>query len=256
MEPHRWDVSPTEAAAIQRALRSRLIAEDDPPDLRRRTRVVAGVDNAYVRMPDGGVLAVGVAVALSFPELDLLDTISTTTPVRFPYVPGLLAFREVPAMLAALAGLRVSPDLVLVDAHGYAHPRRFGAASHLGVLIDRPTIGCAKSRLVGRYAALDSERGASAPLVDDGETIGMVVRTRAGGAPLFVSVGHRVSLATAVELALACCRPDSRGSVPEPTRLADRRTKDEARRLRAASSVAPQAKPSRKRSGSASGASP
>jgi deoxyribonuclease V len=234
VEPHRWDVSPREAAAIQRALRARLRAEDDPPRLGSSVHVVAGVDNAYVRQPDGGTLGVGVAVGLSFPELEPLDWSVTTMPVRFPYVPGLLAFREVPVMLAALARLRCSPDLVLADAHGYAHPRRFGAASHLGVLLDRPTIGCAKSRLIGTYAAPCPQAGACAHLLDRGETIGMVVRTRAGGALLFVSVGHRVSLATAVELVLACCRPDARGSLPEPTRLADERTKEEARRLRAA----------------------
>ena len=235
MEPHRWDVSPREAAAIQRALRARLRAEDDPPRLGSSVHVVAGVDNAYVRQPDGGTLGVGVAVGLSFPELEPLDWSVTTMPVRFPYVPGLLAFREVPVMLAALAGLPRAPDLVLVDAHGYAHPRRFGAASHLGVLLDRPTIGCAKSRLVGTHPAPGPEAGARAPLVDHGETIGTVVRTRAGVAPLFVSVGHRVSLATAVELVLACCRPAARSRLPEPTRLADKRTKVEAGRLRAAS---------------------
>jgi deoxyribonuclease V len=233
VEPHSWDVSPQEAAALQRALGARLRAEDDPPGLGSSARVVAGVDNAYVRQADGVTLGVGVAVALGLPGLEPLDWSTTTLRVRFPYVPGLLAFREVPVMLAALAGLSVSPDLVLVDAHGYAHPRRFGAASHLGVLIDRPTIGCAKSRLVGRYTPPGPEPGARTPLVDRGETIGMVVRTRASGAPLFVSVGHRVSLGTAVELVLACCRPTSRSSLPEPTRLADRRTKEEARRLRA-----------------------
>jgi deoxyribonuclease V len=235
VEPHRWDVSPAEAAAIQRALRVRLRAEDDPPRLATSVRVVAGVDSAYVRQPDGATLGVGVAVALGFPGLEPLDSSVATLPVRFPYVPGLLAFREVPVMLAALAGLRVAPDLVLVDAHGYAHPRRFGAACHLGVLIDRPTIGCAKSRLVGSYTPPGPEAGARTPLLDHGETIGMVVRTRAGGAPLFVSIGHRVSLATAVELALACCRPGGRSSLPEPTRLADARTKQEARNLRAPS---------------------
>ena len=194
--------------------------------------MVAGVDNAYVRQADGGTLGVGVAVALSFPGLEPLEWSVATLPVRFPYIPGLLAFREVPVMQAALAGLHVSPDLVLVDAHGYAHPRRFGAASHLGVLIDRPTIGCAKSRLVGHHAPPGPEPGARVPLIDRGETIGMVVRTRAGAAPLFISVGHRVSLATAVEVVLACCPPGSRGRLPDPTRLADRRTKEEARRLR------------------------
>ena len=200
--------------------------------MRTAARVVAGVDNAYIDQPDGGTLGVGVAVALSFPQLEPLEWSIRTQPVPFPYVPGLLAFREVPLMLAALAGLRAAPDFVLVDAHGYAHPRRFGAASHLGVLMERPTIGCAKRRLVGGYTPPGPEAGTCTPLVDDGETIGMVIRTRAGVAPLFVSVGHRLSLATAAELVLACCRPDVRSSLPEPTRLADRRSKQEARRLR------------------------
>ncbi len=232
MEPHSWDVSPHDAAAVQRALRARLKTEDDPPRVGERTRTVAGVDNAYVRGADGGTLGVGVAVALSFPGLEPVEWSIAILPVRFPYIPGLLAFREVPVMQAALAGLRVSPDLVLVDAHGYAHPRRFGAASHLGVLIERPTIGCAKSRLVGQFTPPGPEAGARAPLIEHGETIGMVVRTRAGSAPLFISIGHRVSLTTAVDMVLACCRPGSRGRLPEPTRLADQRTKQEASRLR------------------------
>jgi deoxyribonuclease V len=232
VEQHAWDVSVHEAAAIQRRLRSRLIAEDDPPGLRDRLQVVAGVDNAYVRLPDGGTLGVGVAVALRFPELEVLEWSVATRAVQFPYVPGLLAFREVPVMLAALEGLRERPELVLVDAHGYAHPRRFGEASHLGVLLDRPTIGCAKSRLVGSFAKLGAEAGARAALMDRGEQIGEVLRQRAGGAPLFVSIGHRVSLATAVELVLACYRPGSRNRMPEPTRLADARSKTEAQQLR------------------------
>jgi deoxyribonuclease V len=228
-----WDVSVREAVAIQRSLRSRLITEDDPPGLRSRLQVVAGVDNAYVRQPDGTTLGVGVAVALTFPELEPLEWSVSSLPVHFPYVPGLLAFREVPVMLAALGGLHQQPELVLVDAHGYAHPRRFGAASHLGVLIDRPTIGCAKSRLVGSFSELGQQAGARAALMDRGEQIGEVIRSRPGGAPLFVSIGHRLSLATAVELVLACYRPGSRSRMPEPTRLADARTKSEAQRLRA-----------------------
>ena len=187
MELHRWDVSPQEAAAIQRALRARLKAEDDPPRLGSAARVVAGVDNAYVRQPDGGTLGVGVAVALSFPALEPLDWSIATLPVHFPYVPGLLAFREVPVMLAALARLRCSPDLVLVDAHGYAHPRRFGAASHLGVLLDRPTIGCAKSRLVGHYTPPGPEAGARAPLIEHGE------RTKEEARRLRTSAAERTS---------------------------------------------------------------
>jgi deoxyribonuclease V len=232
LEVPRWDVSPAEAAQIQRRLRSRLIAHDEPPDLAERVQVVAGVDNAYVRQADGGTLGIGVAVALSFPGLEPLEWSVARAAVRFPYVPGLLAFREVPVMLAALAGLRTPYDLLIVDAHGYAHPRRFGAASHLGVLLDRPTIGCAKSRLVGAAVAPANETGARSALVDHGETIGTLVRTRADAAPLYVSIGHRLSLETATRMVLACWRPGSRGRMPEPTRLADRRTKEEAARLR------------------------
>ena len=123
--------------------------------------------------------------------------------------------------------------MLIVDAHGYAHPRRFGAASHLGVLLDRPTIGCAKSRLVGAAVPPAAETGARSALVDRGETIGMLVRTRADAAPLYVSIGHRLSLETATRLVLACWRPGARSRLPEPTRLADRRTKEEAARLRA-----------------------
>jgi len=160
-EAPRWDVSPAEAAQIQRRLRGRLVSRDEPPDLPSRVRIVAGVDNAYVRQPDGGTLGIGVAVALSFPALESLAWSVATAAVRFPYVPGLLAFREVPVMLAALAGLGAAYALLIVDAHGYAHPRRFGAASHLGVLLDRPTIGCAKSRLVG--AAVPPAAAAACP---------------------------------------------------------------------------------------------
>jgi deoxyribonuclease V len=225
---HGWDVSPEQAMAIQDALRARVQMHD----AQHAVHVVAGVDNAYVRQRDENTLGIGVAVALSFPRLEPLDSVVITRNVSFPYIPGLLAFREVPLMLAALAGLRVSPDVVLVDAHGYAHPRRFGAASHLGVLIDVPTIGCAKSNLVGGFKPLGSEAGAESPLLDEGETIGMVVRGRPGCAPVWVSVGHRISLTSAVQLVLACYPVNGRSRLPEPLRMADARTKYEAQRLR------------------------
>jgi deoxyribonuclease V len=199
--------------------------------------VVAGVDAAYVERPEGGTLACAAAVSLSFPALEQLAAHVVTAPVGFPYVPGLLAFREIPALIEALRGLEVTPDVVLVDAHGYAHPRRFGAACHLGVLIDRPTVGCAKSRLIGHHDPLGTEFGARAPLSADGETIGTVVRTLPGGAPLFVSIGHRVSLETAVQIVLACCRGAS--TMPEPTRRADVLSKEAARRLRLTRSETP-----------------
>jgi deoxyribonuclease V len=217
-----------EAKLIQGQLRLLLRAADDLDP--HPVRVVAGVDAAYVERLEGSTLACAAAVALSFPTLEPLAAHVVTAPVDFPYVPGLFAFREMPALVEALRGLQVVPDVVLVDAHGFAHPHRFGAACHLGVLIDRPTIGCAKSRLVGHYDPPGPEFGARSALSADGEIIGTVVRTRPGGVPLFVSIGHRVSLETAVQVVLACCRGAS--TMAEPTRRADVLSKEAARRLR------------------------
>jgi deoxyribonuclease V len=224
---HPWDISPGEAVELQSRLRQRLSLEDGIAlgDI----RVVAGVDNAYVRAASR-TTACSAVVALRFPSLELVETHQASVPVQFPYIPGLLAFRELPAMLAALRQLAVEPDVVLADAHGYAHPRRMGAAAHLGLLLDRPTIGCAKSRLVGRHGALPQELGAHTPLLDRGEVVGAVVRTRPHYHPLFVSPGHKMSVATAVAIALACSR--GRSIMPEPTRLADALTKEAARRQR------------------------
>jgi deoxyribonuclease V len=228
-EPQPWPDTPAAASALQRALRER-VSQQDALAL-ADVRVVAGVDNGYLRAA-AETTACAAAVALRYPALEQIETQVAWQPVTFPYVPGLLAFREVPAMLAALRLLAVTPDVVLVDAHGYAHPRRMGAASHLGLLLDRPTIGCAKSRLVGRYAEPGPHVGDWSPLVDRGETIGAVLRVRTGGKPLFVSVGHKVSLPTAIQIALACSR--GRSVMPEPTRLADARVREETRRARAA----------------------
>ena len=224
---HPWDISPGEAVELQSRLRQRLSLEDGIA--LRDIRVVAGVDNAYVRAASR-TTACSAVVALRFPSLELVETHQASAPVQFPYIPGLLAFRELPAMLAALRQLAVEPDVVLADAHGYAHPRRMGAAAHLGLLLDRPTIGCAKSRLVGRHGALPQELGAHTPLLDRGEVVGAVVRTRPHYHPLFVSPGHKMSVATAVAIALACSR--GRSIMPEPTRLADALTKEAARRQR------------------------
>ena len=218
---HGWDVSAAEAARLQRELRSRLALSDalDPAGV----RFVAGADNGYVKR---GVRTTAYAAVLvfRFPELELVETRTAACPVEFPYVPGLLSFREAPALLAAFRQVEQEPDVVLFDAHGYAHPRRLGAASHLGLFLDKPSIGCAKSRLVGRYEEPGPERGARAPLVDRGEVVGTVVRTRVGRSPLFVSAGHKLSLETAVEIALACCRDNH--FMPEPTRQADRLVKE------------------------------
>ena len=211
---HPWDVPPAEARRLQTAFAGRVSLTDAVAlaDLRH----VAGVDNAYLKVGDATVAHAAVVV-LTYPELEVVETALAEHPVAFPYVPGLLSFREAPAVLAAFARVTVEPDAVLFDGQGYAHPRRFGLASHLGLVLDLPAIGCAKSRLVGRYEEPPREFGAHTPLVVDGEVVGAAVRTRPRHAPLFVSPGHKTSVAGAVALALACCRG---AFMPEPTRLA------------------------------------
>ncbi len=209
---HDWDLTPKQAIAVQRELVGRV----ETRDRLARPRRVAGVDVGVDRRRGRARAAVAV---LSFPELDLVDRAIATLPLSFPYVPGLLSFREIPAALAALGRLDRPPDLILCDGQGRAHPRRFGLACHLGLVVDRPTIGVAKSRLVGRHAEPGPERGDRVPLVDGDEVIGTVLRTRARVRPLYVSIGHRVSLATAEELTLACA---PRYRLPETTRWAHR----------------------------------
>ena len=205
-----WPRTPAEARALQEELRARVIAAGGPASPQR----IAGVDVHYDRSRG---LAVAAAVRLDG-EAALAESALGLRPVTFPYVPGLLAFREAPAALEALAVLGAL-DLLFVDGHGLAHPRRFGIACHLGVLLDLPTVGVAKSRLVGEHEEPGPEPGAAVPLVDRGEVVGMVLRTRARVRPVYVSVGHRISLERAVELTLAFCRGFR---LPEPTRLADR----------------------------------
>ena len=209
---HSWNLTPKEAIALQHRLRSRVIRIGRP----RPVRCVAGTDVGFER--NGGITRAAVAL-LSFPGLELMDYAIARLPTRFPYVPGLLSFREIPALLAALAQLQVPPDLILCDGHGYAHPRRFGIASHLGVYSGIPSIGVAKSRLVGEHGQPMQRRGAWVPLTDRGETIGAVVRTRPYTQPIYVSIGHRVSLAVAVRYAMACATVYR---LPETTRWAHR----------------------------------
>jgi deoxyribonuclease V len=154
---------------------------------------------------------------LSFPDLDVTETVTATRPTEFPYVPGLLSFREAPVILDALRQLQATPDVFIFDGQGRIHPRRLGIASHIGLFLDWPTIGCAKSLLVGHHAPLAPEQGSWAPLIDRGETIGVALRTRANVSPVFVSVGHRAALDDARVLVLACTR---RYRLPEPTRAA------------------------------------
>ena len=219
---HAWDLTPTEAVALQKALAGAVVRADRlGPGGRRRLSRVAGVDAAFA---DRGRTIRAAAVLLDFPDLTPVESVLIERPTAFPYVPGLLSFREVPALLEALDGLRGAPDLVLCDGHGYAHPRRFGLACHLGLWLDIPAIGVAKSRLTGVHEEPGPEKGDVAWLLAGGgarprERIGAVLRTRARVKPVYVSAGHRVSLRSAVSLALACA---TRYRLPEPTRLADK----------------------------------
>jgi len=206
---HEWDVSTDEATAIQR----RLVEAVDETPLRADVETVAGVD---VSIRDDTAQA--AIVVLRLPDLERVDEAVHRCEVPFPYVPGLLSFRETPPVLPVLGQLSVPPDVVMTDSHGRAHPRRFGFACHLGVLLDCPTLGVAKSILVGDPAGpLDAEKGSRVPLVDDGETVGTVLRTRTDVNPVYVSVGHRLALEDAVRLTLDC---SPRYKIPEPTRQA------------------------------------
>lgn len=195
---------------MQQRLREQVII-DDRFD---RVRHVAGID---VGLEAGHTLARAAVVVLSFPELEILESRIARQVLRFPYIPGLLSFREIPVILAAMEQLQTMPDLLLCDGQGIAHPRRFGIASHLGVLLDIPALGVGKSRLVGAHGAPPDQRGAWVPLRDKGEIVGAVLRTRRGVKPVYISPGHRISLPTAVYYALACT---TRYRLPETTRAA------------------------------------
>jgi len=216
---HDWNLSPREAIALQRRLAGRVAREDRLGEV----RCIAGVDIGFEQ---GGAITRAAVVVLAWPPrgpgvFDVVEEVVHREPTRMPYIPGLLSFREVPAALAAFERLGVMPDLVMVDGQGIAHPRRLGVASHLGLWLDLPTIGVAKSRLCGRHGEPGPARGDWRPLIDgpDDELIGAVLRSRVGVKPLFVSPGHRVSLPTALAWVVACL---GRTRLPEPTKLADR----------------------------------
>lgn len=209
---HPWHVTPQEAVAIQERLRDNVIQQDELGTV----RLVAGVD---VGFEAGGATTRAAVAVLRFPELDVVETAVICRPTTFPYIPGLLSFREVPAILDALARLAIPPDLLLCDGQGVAHPRRFGLACHLGLLSGIPAIGVAKTRLVGRHESLGEEKGSQQPLIDRGEVVGVVLRTRTRVKPVYVSMGHKVGLATAVDYVLRCT-PKFR--LPETMRQAHR----------------------------------
>ena len=207
---HPWDVTPKEAIAIQQEWRGKVIRTDQIGPV----SFVAGVD---VGLEENNTIARAAVAVLSFPELVLVTHSIARLPVQFPYVPGLLSFREVPVVLKALESLTIAPDLLLVDGQGIAHPRRFGIACHLGVLCDLPAIGVGKTRLTGTFQEPAQQKGKWSPLYDKDETIGAVLRTREGIKPLYISTGHRVSLETAIHYVMACV---TKYRLPETTRWA------------------------------------
>lgn len=209
----RWDVSPHEAFQLQRELATRVIEQDRLAKI----RFVAGVDVGFE--DEGNTTSRAAVVVLRFPDLVPIDYAIARLPVTFPYIPGLLAFREIPVVLRALEKLQTEPDVIIVDGQGRAHPRRLGIASHLGVLIDHVTIGCAKSILCGKAVEPQNQIGAWSPLIDHGETIGAALRMRVGTTPVYVSIGHRISLERAIEIVLKCGKGYR---LPETTRYAHR----------------------------------
>ena len=208
---HGWNVTPQEAIRLQERLRGEVVARDEAPD---SPRTVAAMDVSYDR---GSPWIFAAVVVLKLPGLEMVEQAAVRSMARFPYVPGLLSFRESPAGLEAWERLATRPDCLICDGHGYAHPRRFGFACHFGLLVDLPTIGCAKSVLVGGYREPGKRRGSASELIHEGEMIGSAVRTRGGASPVFVSTGHRISLHRAVQVVLAC---SPRYRIPEPIRQA------------------------------------
>jgi deoxyribonuclease V len=226
---HKWDIGIAEAREIQEKLREKWVGEDRFGEI----RTVAGLDAAFVLTGSQAFAAsrnrwkalresnraIAAVVLYKYPEMKELERAWAEVRLEFPYVPGFLSFREIPALLVALGKLRQMPDLVFCDGQGYAHPRRTGLATHLGIVLDRPTIGCAKSILIGRHDVVGSEGGEWAPMIDGEERIGAVLRTRAGVKPMYISQGHRISLETALRLTLSVCDGPR---IPRPTRDADR----------------------------------
>mgnify|MGYP001092506056 FL=1 len=207
---HSWELTPQQAIALQKQLASRVQLSGEL----RSCRYVAGADVAYTRSDRQLVAAI---VIWDREHNQVIEQQAVRQPVWFPYIPGLLSFRESPGVLHAWQHLQRRPDLLMVDGHGYAHPRRFGIACHLGVLLDIPTIGCAKSRLIGKHDEVPDQIGAWVPLYDGGEIVGAVLRTRRHVRPIYISVGHGLDLEQAIYWTMQCCRGYR---VPEPTRLA------------------------------------
>src|SRR5579863_4739322 len=219
----KWYIGIPEARALQQRLSTQVLKQDQLGPV----RYVAGTDCGF---KDEGKTTRAVVAVLAYPGLELVEYAVAERPTDFPYIPGLLSFREVPTLLAAFDKLKQVPDLLLCDGQGYAHPRRFGIACHLGVTLGLPSIGVAKSRLIGQHPEPSPASGSRVPLTDKGETVGAVLRTKDKVNPLYVSIGHRISLDSAVDYVLRCCRGYR---LPETTRWADGLAGDPAFTLKA-----------------------
>jgi deoxyribonuclease V len=214
---HSWPSTVEEAITIQENLRNQVITTDV---FTEPIKYVAGVDMGFL---ENGTISRAAVAVLSFPDLQVVETSLAYRPTSFPYIPGFLSFREIPALLDALEKIQTIPDIILCDGQGIAHPRRLGIACHLGVIVDIPTIGVAKSLLIGKHEELPEAKGNWQPLIHKKETVGAVLRTRTGVKPLYISSGHRVSLNTAIDYVLRCT-PKYR--LPETTRIADKLASD------------------------------
>lgn len=207
---HEWEVSSARAREIQLSLAKRVVTEDEVI----APRFIVGID---LSSPNAQGVARGAVVVLRYPEFSIVEVKVAESKITFPYIPGLLSFREAPLILTACEKLCNVPELILIDGQGIAHPRRFGLASHVGLFLDLPTIGCAKSILCGQHQTLGEKAGSHAELIDKGEVIGAALRTKSGVKPIYVSVGHKIDLASALQWVIKCCRGYR---LPEPTRLA------------------------------------
>ncbi|MBI3584637.1 MAG: deoxyribonuclease V [Nitrospinae bacterium] len=210
---HKWDVSPAEAVEIQKNLREKIITENELGEI----RYIAGADISCNRLSPVGY---AVVVVMTFPDLEVVEEKRVEAEIRFPYIPGLLAFREAPILLKAFEKLKIEPDLIIFDGQGIAHPRGMGIASHLGIILNKPTIGCAKSKLFGTYKEPGNNEGDFSYLYSPQEAdkvIGAVVRTKSNTKPVFVSIGHKIDLQTSIKFILECRRGYR---IPEPIRIA------------------------------------
>jgi deoxyribonuclease V len=227
---HDWNLTPTEAVELQKELRDQVRIEP----LKREVNLVAGCDISFNKFSD--IVYAGIVV-LRLPELEVVDSATVITRISFPYIPGLLSFRETPALLGAWERLKTAPDVVMLDGQGLAHPRRFGIACHFGLIVGLPTLGCAKTVLRGKYDEPDEKAGSYSLMTDKGETVGAAVRTKDRVAPVYISVGNRIDLPGAIKLALRCVKgyqandegetlfdiksaSKSKYRIPEPTRQA------------------------------------